>query len=390
MADSAPLAGLPAPLPLAPPAGRGRAGVLGAAVGVLAAGAAAGVAVERLTVGRSVRRRARLALDATSPYGTLRGTPGVALAADGTPLAYEIEDPYADGAAPEGAAPLEGEAPFTVVLSHGYCLNQDSWHHQRAALRGRARAVYWDQRGHGRSGWTPGAPPPAIDLLGGDLKAVIDAAAPTGPLVLLGHSMGGMTVMALAERYPGLVRDRVAGIGLIGTSAGRLDEVAWGLPAPGAEALRRLAPGVLRALGSAPALAERGRRAVTDVFGTLVRRYSFGKGAETDPDLARFATRMIEATPMEVVAAFWPAFAAHDKTAALPLLRGRPAFVLAGTDDLITPATHSRTLATALPEADLTLVPGAGHLVLLERPEEVDAAVARLLEKVAERSTPRP
>ncbi|MFD6149039.1 alpha/beta fold hydrolase [Streptomyces sp. NPDC060243] len=382
MADSAPLAGLPGPLPAPPPAsGRRRAGVLGAAVGVLAAGAAAGVAVERLTVGRSVRRRARLALDATSPYGTLRGTPGSVLAEDGTPLAYEIEDPYA-APSEDGGVPLAGEAPFTVVLSHGYCLNQDSWHHQRAALRGRARAVYWDQRGHGRSGWTPGAPPPGIDLLGSDLKAVIDAAAPTGPLVLLGHSMGGMTVMALAERYPDLVRERVVGLGLVGTSAGRLDEVAWGLPAPGAEALRRLAPGVLRALGSAPALAEAGRRAVTDVFGTLVRRYSFGTGAETDPALARFATRMIEATPMEVVAAFWPAFAAHDKTAALPLLRGRPAFVLAGTDDLITPATHSRTLATALPEADLTLVPGAGHLVLLERPQEVDMAVTRLLEAV--------
>lgn len=381
MADSAPLAGPPGPLPALPIApGRRRAGVLGAAVGVLAAGAAAGVAVERLTVGRSVRRRARLALDATSPYGTLRGTPGTALATDGTPLAYEIEDPYEDG-----AAPLAGEAPFTVVLSHGYCLNQDSWHHQRAALRGRARAVYWDQRGHGRSGWTPGAPPPAIDRLGSDLKAVVDAAAPTGPLVLLGHSMGGMTVMALAERYPDLVRERVAGLGLVGTSAGRLDEVAWGLPAPGAEALRRLAPGVLRALGSAPALAERGRRAVTDVFGTLVRRYSFGAGAETDPVLARFATRMIEATPMEVVAAFWPAFAAHDKTAALPLLRGRPAFVLAGTDDLITPASHSRVLASALPEADLTLVPGAGHLVLLERPDEVNAAMTGLLEAVARR-----
>ncbi|WP_431034215.1 alpha/beta fold hydrolase [Streptomyces sp. P6-2-1] len=377
MADSAPSAGLPGP---PRPGRRGRAGVLGAAVGVLAAGAAAGVAVERLTVGRSVRRRARLALDATSPYGTLRGTPGVALAADGTPLAYEIEDPYADG-----AAPLAGEAPFTVVLSHGYCLTQDSWHHQRAALRGRVRAVYWDQRGHGRSGWTPGAPPPAIDLLGGDLKAVIDAAAPTGPLVLLGHSMGGMTVMALAERHPDLVRERVAGLGLIGTSAGRLDEVAWGLPAPGAEALRRLAPGVLRALGSAPALAERGRRAVTDVFGSLVRRYSFGTGAETDPALARFATRMIEATPMEVVAAFWPAFAAHDKTAALPLLTGRPAFVLAGADDLITPPAHSRTLAAALPEAALAVVEGAGHLVLLERPDEVNAAVARLLEAAEER-----
>ena len=83
-----------------------RAGFAGAAIGVLAAGAAAGVAVERLTVGRSVRQKARLALDATGPYGTLRGTPGRALADDGTVLAYETDG--TDGAA--GTVPSSASA----------------------------------------------------------------------------------------------------------------------------------------------------------------------------------------------------------------------------------------------------------------------------------------
>ena len=102
---------------------------------------------------------------------------------------------------------------MTVVFSHGYCLGQDSWHFQRAALRGVVRTVYWDQRSHGRvrAGRGPGATgaPVTIDQLGRDLKAVLDAAAPEGPLVLVGHSMGGMTMMALADQFPELIRDRV-------------------------------------------------------------------------------------------------------------------------------------------------------------------------------------
>ena len=91
--------------------------------------------------------------------------------------------------------------------------------------------------------------PVTIDQLGRDLKAVIDAAVPEGPLVLVGHSMGGMTVMALADQYPELIRDRVVGVAFVGTSSGRLGEVNFGLPVAGVNAVRRVLPGVLKALG---------------------------------------------------------------------------------------------------------------------------------------------
>ncbi|MFE1269572.1 alpha/beta fold hydrolase [Streptomyces sp. NPDC058757] len=344
-----------------------RAGIAGAAIGVLAAGAAAGVAVERLTVGRSVRRKARLALDATGPYGTLRGAPGRALADDGTALAYETDD-----------AP----GPLTVVFSHGFCLNQDSWHYQRAALRGRVRTVFWDQRGHGRSGRGP-EEPVTIDRLGRDLKAVVDAAAPEGPLVLVGHSMGGMTVMALAALYPELVRDRVVGVALVGTSAGRLEEVSYGLPLAGVNAVRRVLPGVLRALGSQAELVEKGRRATADLFAGLVKKYSFAS-KDVDPAVVRFAERMIESVPVDVVAAFYPAFGAHDKLAALAAFRGLPALALAGDQDLVTPASHTEAIAEALPGAELVVVPDAGHLVMLERPEAVTDALGALLARSGE------
>ncbi|ARP71853.1 alpha/beta hydrolase [Streptomyces pluripotens] len=362
-------------------------GIAGAAVGVLAAGAAAGVAVERLTVGRGMRRKARLALDSAGPYGTLRGVPGKAYADDGTELYYEVDEiePEPGPNVSPRRRRLFGRqapAPVTVVFCHGYCLSQDSWHFQRSALRGVVRTVYWDQRSHGRSGrglaQTRDRVPVTIDQLGRDLKAVLDAAVPEGPVVLVGHSMGGMTVMALAAHYPELVRDRVVATAFVGTSSGRLGEVDFGLPVAGVNVVRRILPGVLKALGQQAELVEKGRRATADLFAGIIKRYSFA-GRDVDPAVARFAERMIESTPIDVVAEFYPAFTDHEKTGALAHFQGVPALVLAGVRDLVTPSEHSEAIAGLLPDAELVLVPDAGHLVMLEHPEVVTDRLADLL-----------
>ncbi|MEU3506884.1 alpha/beta hydrolase [Streptomyces longwoodensis] len=360
-------------------------GIAGAALGVLAAGAAAGVAIERMTVGRGIRRKALLALDSTGPYGTLRGTPGTAYADDGTELYYEVDEVEPQAALAGRRRRLFGRkapAPVTVVFSHGYCLNQDSWHFQRAALRGVVRTVHWDQRSHGRSGrgvaQVQDDVPLTIDQLGRDLKAVLDAAVPDGPVVLVGHSMGGMTVMALAAQYPELIRERVVATAFVGTSSGRLGEVNFGLPVAGVNAVRRVLPGVLRALGQQAELVERGRRATADLFAGVVKRYSFAS-RDVDPAVARFAERMIEGTPIDVVAEFYPAFTDHDKTEALAFFADLPVLVLAGIGDLVTPSEHSEAIADLLPEAELVLVPDAGHLVMLEHPEVVTDRLADLL-----------
>ncbi|MEU1572767.1 alpha/beta hydrolase [Streptomyces collinus] len=363
-------------------------GIAGVAIGVVAAGAAAGVALERMTVGRGMRQKARLALDSAGPYGSLRGMPGKAFADDGTELYYEVDD-LDEEAAPAAIGPRrrrlfgrKSPAPVTVVFSHGYCLSQDSWHFQRAALRGVVRTVHWDQRSHGRSGrgvaQTRDDEPVTIEQLGRDLKAVIDAAAPEGPLVLVGHSMGGMTVMALADQYPELIRERVVGVAFVGTSSGRLGEVNYGLPVAGVNAVRRVLPGVLKALGQRAELVEKGRRATADLFAGIIKRYSFAS-RDVDPAVARFAERMIESTPIDVVAEYYPAFNDHDKTEALVHFADLPVLVLAGVQDLVTPSEHSEAVADLLPDAELVLVPDAGHLVILEHPEVVTDRLADLL-----------
>ncbi len=272
-----------------------------------------------------------------------------------------------------------------MVFCHGYCLNQDSWHFQRAAFRSGARLVLWDQRSHGRSERSRSflaGEPAGIDQLGGDLKAVIDAVAPTGPLVLVGHSMGGMTMMALADQHPELFRERVAGVALIGTLAGNWDAVTFGLPVAGAKLFRRVAPGMMKLLGRQVDLVEATRRLGADVSAVFYRRYSFG-AKDVDPGVVRFAEQMLDATPIDVVAEFYPVFSAHEKTEALAALRGIPTLVLTGTKDLLTPPGHGEAMAEQLPGAELVLVQDAGHLVMLERPDLVDHHLADLLDRAA-------
>ncbi|MED7951802.1 alpha/beta fold hydrolase [Streptomyces sp. BE303] len=368
--------------------GVSRAGLIGISVGVLAAGAAAGVAIERLTVGRAMRRRARAELDAKAAYGSLRGRPRTVTATDGTELYVEVDGtgwPDAGADAAGNTGPDSGPEPLTVVFCHGYCLSQDSWHFQRAALRAGLRLVFWDQRSHGRSersrSYLAGEPA-SIDQLGGDLKAVLDAVAPTGPLVLVGHSMGGMTVMALADQHPELFRERVAGVGLIGTLAGNWDAVTLGLPAVGAKLFKRVAPGMVKLLGRQVDLVEASRRLGADVSAVFYRRFSFG-GKDVDPGVVRFAEQLLDATPIDVVAEFYPVFAAHEKTEALGALRGVPTLVLTGTKDLLTPPGHGEVMAGQLPGAELVLVEDAGHLVMLERPDLVNQWLVTLLERAA-------
>ncbi|WP_370123174.1 alpha/beta fold hydrolase [Streptacidiphilus sp. MAP12-33] len=281
-----------------------------------------------------------------------------------------------------GAAPTP---PLTVVFVHGYCLNQDSWHFQREAFRDGLRLVFYDQRSHGRSersrSYLAGEPA-SIDQLGADLGAVIDAVAPTGPLVLVGHSMGGMTVMALADQRPELFAERVAGVALLGTTAGNWRDVTLGLPGVGAKVFHRVGPGVIKALGRQAGLVERGRRLSSELTSAVYHRFSFGTD-DVDPARARFAQQLLEATPVDVVAEFFPAFPAHDKTEALAVLRDLPTLVLAGDQDLLTPPTHSEAIAARLPDAELEILPDTGHLLMLERPEVVNARLARLLERAA-------
>ena len=353
-----------------PSTGAPSLGVVGAALGVVATGVALGLAAERYAIGR-VRLRPDPA--AAEPFFELpadrtRTVP----TEDGVALHVEEVGPQA--------------ADLTVVFVHGYVQEMAVWHYQRQSLGadGDVRLVFYDQRSHGRSARGP-AERSTIDQLGRDLGTVLDAVVPTGPVVLVGHSMGGMTVMALADARPELFGDRVVGVALVGTSAGKLASLTFGLPKAVLPVTRRVLPLLTRGMARRPRPFERGRRAGSDLAFVVTRRGGFGSG-DVSPAVVEFVATMAARTPVDVIAEFYDTFMSHDKLAALGVLCELDVLVLVGSDDLMTPVEHSRALADALPRGRLVVVEGAGHNVALERPEQVTDELRALVRRVRDRA----
>lgn len=294
--------------------------------------------------------------------------PDVVLADDGTRLHVEVDD-------------LPG-SPLTVVFVHGFTARLQEFVLQRETLRGRVRVVLYDQRGHGRSGWGD-VRHATIDQLGRDLAAVLSRHARTGAVVLLGHSMGGMTVLAYARQHPEQFGTRVRGVFLLATSAGGL--VAGGLVGLWARVGKRLGllPLWLWWLRVLAPLLQRLNRPGTRLGRAVIRRYLFGRD-DADPATVTLVQDLLEQAPLTISAAFYPTFLAHDETAALQVLRAVPVTVLVGDSDRLTPASHSRRMAEAIgPGAELVVVPGAGHSVNITRQSIVDDALLRLIDRAA-------
>lgn len=343
--------------------------VVGGAFSIAAAGAATGIAARRYAVGRA---RLRPDPDAREPFFALPADRVREVeASDGVRLHVEEIGP--------------ADADLTVIFCHGYTQEQAVWHYQRQALAQdpAGKLVFWDHRSHGRSARsTPERS--TIDQLGDDLYALLEATAPRGPVVLVGHSMGGMTIMALADARPELFGTRVQAVALLATSAGKLAEVTFGFPAVARPAAKLALPYVTRRIQSRPQPFERGRMLGADVAYLLSKRIAFGENPVT-PSLVAFVEQLTAATPMDVIADFFETFMSHDKLRALPALHDVDTLVLCGTADKITPVEHSREIAAQLPDAQLVVVEGAGHMVMLERPPLVTLHLQALIAQVVGR-----
>ncbi|HEX6355646.1 alpha/beta hydrolase [Actinophytocola sp.] len=271
-------------------------------------------------------------------------------------------------------------ADVTIVLCHGYTLTSATWRLLRRRLGHSARLVMWDQRGHGRSERGPAAHA-TVEQLGRDTVAVLEQAVPAGPVVLVGHSMGAMGVLALAHAHPELFgRDgRVVAVALINTSAGPVSGLSW-LPAFVVGAAHQLATHAMSVLRWSPMSALR-RSGVARTVARLVAV----RGAFSSPvphPVTSLLMEMIESTPIEVVKDFLPGFRNHHLFPALPVLGQVHCLVLAGADDMLTPPADSEAIAGAVPDARLVVVPRAGHMLPLEHPDRVAHMLAEQLSDI--------
>jgi len=355
MSEAVPPTGKP------PMSRRKRAGIISAVVGVAAAGVAAGVAAERLVV----RRGRRDDPFAEEPFGMLPYDETVHIeTADGLRLHIEVVDAVEPNDRP------------TLIFVHGFCLDQGTFHFQRQHLDalGTHRMIFYDQPGHGLSS-SLNEGEYELPALGDALADVIKAVVPSGPIVLIGHSMGGMTIMACAEQYPEMFAERVSGVVLVATSGGAINgSHLFGLH----PLVHRAAPSMLAVINTASKLSgnvvDRARAASNDLAYLLTRRYGFGS-PRPSPSLVSFVERMNSRTSTATVARYLRTLFSHARYPALRALEAKPVLLIAGEKDLVTPSTHSAEIARLLPHATYVTFPDSGHMVMLECAERVNAVL---------------
>ncbi|NHA68396.1 alpha/beta fold hydrolase [Phycicoccus flavus] len=329
------------------------------------------------SVGARVRRTRGAHPDPDGPAGWTH-VPTEALTVstdDGVALHVEID-------APRGASRsrrhLAGRTP-TVVLVHGFALTMQSWVLQRRALvEAGFRVVAYDQRGHGRSGM-PDLSACTVDRLGRDLASVLAATCPSGPVVLVGHSMGGMSVMSFVGRHADLVRDRVLAVALVSTSAGGHEVVQLGLGPMVGKVVGSVGPGVLTRLSRHAGPIGVLRRMGKGVQDVVVARWAFD--SPVSRSTVDLVAEMIFSTPFDVMAAFLPDIDALDLAPLLGPLTGVETLVLNGAGDLITPASHSEEIVRHVPGAEHVVVEDAGHIIMLEHPELVTEQLLALISR---------
>jgi pimeloyl-ACP methyl ester carboxylesterase len=341
--------------------------LIGGAIGVAAAGTA-------IAVGVAARKRH----DADDPYadeplGKLRpDRTYTVITEDGIELAVEEIDPAAGG-----------KPEITVVFVHGFALSRRSWHFQRRALarltEPRVRQVIYDHRSHGESGRANQASS-TIDQLGRDLGEVLDKAGIEGPTVLIGHSMGGMAIMALAEQRPELFAGQVCGVALVGTSAGEVGK--RGLPRPLLSRYNPLTRGIGRLADWQPGMVELVRAAGGQLTRRALRSLAFGS-RDVSPSLVDFLLELLDATPVRVLADFVDTLGTHNRYAALAGLKHTHVLVISGDADRMTTFEHSERIAIELPDADLVRVHGAGHMAIFEQPQLINDHLVMLLQRCA-------
>ena len=312
---------------------------------------AAGVAAKLLNDRQTERRRLRRGEDV--PFGSVHSAPRKVVSADGIRINVEIDEPE------PGTSPVP-----TIVFVHGVICTLDTWHYQRLALRGGARMVFMDQRSHGASD-VADRESSTIENLAADLHAVVEACT-DGPVVLVGHSMGGMTIMQMAADHPEMFGDRVVGVMLVSTSSR--------LPLVSSPAARRIVPFARRA---AP-LVDWGKGFNSY---SVVRRWGLGPNAqERHVDMTN---EMILRAPTRVLTDFHPMFAALDVRHALEALSHIPTIVVAGTHDSVTPLSHSRRIADGIKGSSLVIFEGTGHMAMFEEHARVSELIGDLVEKTA-------
>ncbi|MEW2402751.1 alpha/beta hydrolase [Streptomyces sp. NPDC046862] len=276
----------------------------------------------------------------------------------------ELTAVSADGARLHVEVHGTGDGP-AVVLAHGWTCSTAFWAAQIRDLAAGHRVITYDQRGHGRS---PSTPTCGTDVLADDLEAVLKATLSPGErAVMVGHSMGGMTVMAASERPA--FREHVVAALLLSTGSSNLVAESLVVPFRAGRARTWL---TRKILGSRLPLGP-----VTPVARAILKYGTMGPGSS--PLMVEACARIVHACPRRVRYTWAHVLDLLDLDHGVRELRV-PTAVVVGMADRLTPPVQSRAMAAALPECvGLTELPGVGHMTPVEAPELVCSRIRELV-----------
>ena len=268
--------------------------------------------------------------------------------------------------------PDDGE---TVLLLHGWTETLPFWVYVTEELTRRGfRVVAMDLRGHGES-QPAAAGEYALARFGDDVEAMLDATLADGErAIIAGHSLGGMSIAAWAERHD--VRRRARGAAMINTGLGDLLAEQLLIPVPAIARTISDAIAVRGLLGSRAPLP----RFSTPASYALVRYTAFGPTAT--PAQIAFYERMLWTCPPRVRADVGIALSEMDLFGAVERLLV-PTVVVAGERDRLTPPSHGKRIAE--------LVPDSAGLIVLATPVTWGRSSAHTRSATrSRRSGPRP
>ncbi|WP_298252156.1 alpha/beta hydrolase [Bradyrhizobium sp.] len=244
-----------------------------------------------------------------------------------------------------GGKPFDKSLP-AVVLLHGAGFDHSTWAlHSRWFAHHGFSVLAPDLPGHGHSS---GTPMPTIADMADWTAALLDAAGATKAR-LVGHSMGSLIALETAARHP----EKVTGLSLIGTAA-----------------TMTVGPDLLKA-------AEANDIAAIDMVSIWGLGFSAELGGSLAPGLwmHQGAQRTLQKCAPGVLHNDLAACNAYQNALAAAAEIKVPATVILGERDMMTPAKAGKTLAAAIPNARTIVLPGAGHMMMVEQPDELLAAL---------------
>lgn len=247
---------------------------------------------------------------------------------------------------------------LTLLMIHGFPLNSSMWELQMEDLATMARLIAPDLRGHGFS--DPAAGPYSMEMLAKDCAGLLDRLAIETPVIVCGHSMGGYVAFEFCRRYP----ERVAGLILVGTRPGADSAEGKAGREKTAESVRTEGPQV--------------------VVKTMLPKLFAPATYESDQEVVEFVEDMMTHTSANgMIGAL---LAMRDRPDSTPDLADLdiPVLIIHGADDKLIPPSEAHAMHEAFPDSQLVIIPGAGHLPNLERPDEFNDAVVDFLESLAD------